>query len=70
MGLDLAQVEKALLPILSPLALQLWESTLLPAIQGELKSGSPEIQIIETALVEMLDKVVKAELAKLSGGVV
>ena len=63
--MNLTALEKALLPIASPLLLQLWEGTLLPAIQDAAKSGSPEVQILETEAVAFIDRVVKAELAKL-----
>jgi len=64
--MNLTQLEQALLPIASPLLLTLWSGTLLPAIAAAAKSGSPEIQILETQIVAMLDSTVKAELAKLA----
>jgi hypothetical protein len=64
--MDLTALEKALLPIASPLLLQLWESTLLPAIKAAAVSGSPEIQILESAGADFLDRIVKEELARLA----
>ena len=64
--MTLSTLEQALLPLVSPLVLSIWQGTLLPAITAELKSGSPEIQILETQLVAMLATVVPAELAKLA----
>lgn len=64
--MTLSALEQALLPLVSPLVLSIWQGTLLPAITAELKSGSPEIQILETQLVAMLAAVVPAELAKLA----
>ena len=64
--MTLSALEQALLPLVSPLVLSIWQGTLLPAITAELKSGSPEIQILETQLVAMLATVVPAELAKLA----
>lgn len=64
--MNLSALEKALMPLVAPLLETLWTGTLLPAIQAAAKSGSPEIQILETAGAEFLDKVIKAELAKLA----
>lgn len=64
--MNLSALEQALLPIASPLLLTLWSGTLLPALQAALKSGSPEIQILESEVATMLDSTVKAELAKLA----
>lgn len=63
--MNLSALEQALLPIVSPLLLSLWTGTILPALQAKLKSGSPEIQLVETELVTMLQNLIPAELAKL-----
>lgn len=62
----LTAIEKAVLPLASPLLESLWVNTLLPAIRAAAVSGSPEIQILETAGGDFLDTIVKAELAKLA----
>ena len=59
-------IEKAIAPVAAPLLLQLWTNDILPAIQNALKSGSPEIQIVESAVAELLDSVAKGEIAKLA----
>ena len=64
--MNLTQIEKAVLPLACPLLLTLWEGTILPAIKEAAKSGSPEIQILETAGADFLDAIVKAELAHLA----
>ncbi len=64
--MNLSQLEQAVLPIAAPLLGSLWTGALLPAIQAALKSGSPEIQIVESAVATLLDTVVKGELAKLA----
>ena len=63
--MNLTALEQAILPLAEPLILSLWTNTFLPAIQAKLKSGSPEIQLVETELVTMLTSLVPAELAKL-----
>jgi hypothetical protein len=63
--MNLSALEQALLPIACPLLQSLWSNQLLPAISAAAKSSSPEIQIVESQVVAMLDAVVKAELAKL-----
>lgn len=64
--MNLSALEQAVLPLAAPLLGSLWAGTILPAIQAELKSGSPEIQILETQIVALLANVVPAELAKLA----
>ena len=61
----LTAVEAALAPVAVPLLNSLWSGTIAPAIQKELQSGSPEIQVLETAIMQLLNQVVPAELAKL-----
>lgn len=63
--MNLTALEAALFPIAKPLILSLWTGTLLPAIQAQLKSGSPEIELVESELITMLTKLVPEELAKL-----
>jgi len=61
----LSAVEAAIAPVAVPLLNQLWSGTIAPAIQKELQSTSPEIQVLESAVMDLLNKVVPAELAKL-----
>lgn len=52
-------------PMIQPVLLQLWSNTLLPALQAKLVSGSPEIQIVETAFLSFLDQIAKGEIPKI-----
>lgn len=63
--MNLTTLETALLPLVGPLVLTLWNGTILPALTAKLKSGSPEIQLVESELIAMLTDLVPAELAKL-----
>lgn len=64
--MDFTTIEKAILPVAVPFALNLWTTSALPALQAEAaKAGSPELKIIADAAVAFLDQVVKAEAAKL-----
>ena len=62
----LTALEQAVMPLVAPLLTSIWTGTLLPAITNELKSASPEIQILETQIVALLANVVPAELQKLT----
>ena len=66
---SLAALEPVLLPIVSPLVLQLWSVTLYPALQAEAaKVTNAEAKIALDAAVLMLNSVVTQEMAKLATG--
>lgn len=67
MSFDLSAVEKSLGPVVSPLMLQFWNSTILPALQSEeAKVSNPELAVLSEAVLAGVDKIVKDEIAKLA----
>lgn len=64
--MNLTALEQALLPILAPGLESLWNNVLAPKVSAALQSASPEIQILETGISQMINQVVTAELQKLS----
>ena len=64
--MNLSALEQALLPILAPGLESLWTNVLAPKVQAALQSASPEIQIVETGVSQLLNSVITAELQKLA----
>jgi len=52
-------------PMIGPILQQLWNNSLYPKLQADLKSGSPEIQIVENAFISFLNSIVAGEIPKL-----
>jgi hypothetical protein len=62
---ELEVIVKSLGPVFGPYLFQLWQQSLQPAIAAKLVSGSPEIQVVETAFVSFLNSVIAGEIPKL-----
>jgi hypothetical protein len=63
---NFSQILGALGPILEPILLQSWQSSILPTLQAEVaKVSSPDLQLLASAALGALDQVAQAEIKKL-----
>ena len=64
--LTLTALEQAVAPMAAPLLQSLYTNEILPALTTALKSGSPEIQLVETEVLTAVTGIVQGLLAKLA----
>ena len=64
--LNLSAIEAAVAPLAAPLLQSLYTNQILPALTAALKSGSPEIQLVETEVLTAVTAIVQGLLTDLS----